>query len=169
MIKNPHYISKTGKTIPIVLGKKVDPFNRKDPLCSQVWYEGIVGVRWEDEKSVIQFSPLNIKAIDAYPTPDMKNFVVLLYGENAGYPNNAIFLNDKGDTIVRPSVPERLSKKDKWLPKGDLEYFDGCGWSQYDDYLYFYFPIGESDFRETRFFNYRTMEWNLERYETWRL
>lgn len=166
MIENPVYVSRSEKTAPVNLGINVDPFNRKDSHCSQVWYDGIVGIKWESNKCEHHFL---FKRLFAYPTPDMERMVVLLFSEEAEYPNNAIFLNDIGEITYRPQIPIRLSKKDKWLPKGELEFFAGCGWSQYDDYLYFYFPIGESDWRETRFFNYKTMEWDNERYESWRL
>lgn len=169
MIDNPQYISKSGRTAPINLGINADPYNRDNELCSSVWYEGIVGVQWEKEGNVIKLLESGIKLLKAYPTPDMQKMAIILYGDLVKYPENAIFVDDNAKTIFKPKIPERLSKKDKWLPKGTLDYFDGCGWSKLRNCMYFDFPIADSDFRETRFFDCAQMTWDLEQYETWRL
>lgn len=169
MIDNPQYISKSGRTAPINLGINVDPYNRENELCSSVWYEGIIGVQWEKSGTVIKVLKGEMALIKAYPTPDMLNMVVISYGTFSEHSENAAFLNDEAQVIFRPKLPDRLSKKDKWLPKGSFAYFDGCGWSKLQNCMYFDFPIEGSDFIETRFFNCKQMEWEEGQYEIWRL
>lgn len=166
MISNPYFISKNGNECPINMGVRVSAFGGDLKNALKVSYEGVVSVKWLKNSVPYEYSH---ERMHAYPTPDMEKMVVLLFGEAAELPKNALILNDQAQIVFKPEMPQRLSKKDKWLPKGELDYFEGCGWSKYDDYLYFDFPINETDWRETRFFNYKTMEWDNERYETWRL
>jgi hypothetical protein len=98
----------------------------------------------------------------------MEKMIVVKFGENSGAPNNSVILNDEGKEIFIPEIPERISSE-IWLPRGDLYCFMQSGWCDYDNHIFFYLSIADTDWVETRYFNYMTMKWDDERYETWRL
>jgi len=116
-IKLPMYISKSGKSAPINLGVDVDPWNRENENCSDVWYEGVIGVAWTYQGQEFSFfSPEkegHREKIMAYPTPDMQ-YMVVVYEEpteNIVRPDNAVVLNAKGEVHcqLRCPNPERLA------------------------------------------------------------
>lgn len=169
MIENPIYISRSGTECNIALGVDVSHFDGDSNIGLQVASERLYAVRWMICEKNIRYYPVEsgINAISAYPTPDMQKMVIVKFGKNSGSPTNAIILNDRAEVIFTPQLPKRISKE-KWLPKGDLYFFIQSGWCDHQDHIFFYLSIDNTDWVETRYFNYKTMTWNEERYETWR-
>jgi hypothetical protein len=169
MIETPLFVSKHGSECPIAVGVNVNAFDGNSKIGMKVNWEGVLFVKWISQGSIVEYKlPESASKISAYPTPDMEKMVVIKFGEKVETPNNAVVLNDRGEEIFTPQIPIRISKE-KWLPKGELYCFMQSGWSEYQDHIFFFLSIADTDWVETRYFNYKTMEWDLERYETWRL
>lgn len=169
MIEKPVFISRSGTVCPINLGVGVSAFDGDSKIGMHVNWEGVVCVKWSNNGAEYEYSaPGEKDTISAYPTPDMEKMVVVKLGENSGAPNNAVVLSDEAEVIVPLQLPQRISKE-KWLPRGGLYCFMQSGWCEYEDHIFFYLSIADTDWVETRYFNYKTMTWDNERYETWRL
>lgn len=151
------------------MGIGVNAFEGNSKISMRVNWEGVVCVKWSNNGVDFEYrAPDNGDTISAYPTPDMKKMIVVKFGEKSGVPNNAVVLNDKAELMQPLYLPSRISTE-KWLPRGELYSFMQSGWCEYEDHIFFYLSIADTDWVETRYFNYKTMAWDNERYETWRL
>lgn len=164
MIENPFFISKLGSEGPINLGVGVDAFEGTKNIIN----EKVVALRWDKQgKQVIYRASSFVDSIAAYPTPDMSFMIVIKFGSEKYLPSNAFVLNDDGTEISALELPPRISKE-KWLPKWStpLSYFQWCSWCNVHDHVEFAISIGETDWLEMRYWNFRAQTWNSDKYAT---
>jgi|GEM_PF-6471632 len=166
MIDHPYIISKKGTEGPLNLGVGASAYL----YAGDAFHDGPIAASWtKNNKPIIYRSPGSINEINPYPTPDMEYMVVIKYGPWNGARSNAVLVNDEGEEIFTLDLPKRLAKEE-WAPKNcGLEYFRWCSWCKDPDMMEFVAAIGETDWVEFRYWNYKTRQWDEEKYTLARL